>query len=261
MKKLLVLLFVLASCGGSSSNNNNNDGSNADNTQAMGSDTKIIFLHHSTGGGVWDAGLESWVADYNSSNSKSYSISETWFPSTSDNNPYDYWNIWVNNAGGDPTLETLTGTYNVIIWKHCFPVSDIEADSGSASVSSSTQMIQNYKLQYAALKTKMHEFPNTRFIVWTGAARKLSETTAANAARSRDFFEWVKNTWDEPGDNIFVWDFFELETEGGNVLKDSYATVDSHPSSAFNSTVMPYLGQRIVDVIEGSGDSGSITGH
>lgn len=263
-------LLIYSSCGVSSNGSNNNNNSNTDTTQAMASDTKIIFLHHSTGQGVWDAGVSSWIDNYNSSNAKSYSITERAYPSGGtypwENYPYDYWNIWVDHAGSsnymdEETLETLTQTYNVIIWKHCFPVSDIEADSGSASVSSSTKSLQNYKLQYAALKTKMHEFPNTRFIVWTGAARKSSETNAANSARAKEFFDWVKNTWDESGDNIFIWDFFDLETEGGTTLNDAYASGDSHPNGAFNSTVAPYLGQRIVDVVEGRGDTGDIKGQ
>lgn len=131
-------------------------------------------------------------------------------------------------------------------------------------MSSEDKTIANYKLQYEALKTKMHSFPNTRFIVWTGAARKATDpdVNADSAARARTFFTWVKNEWDEPGDNIFIWNFYELETEGTNYLKEAYASDDaSHPNATFASTVAPYLGQRIVDVMEGRGDSGSITGH
>ena len=270
---ILLTIGLYSSCGGSSSSEENNNNSNSDNTIPLTSDSKIIFLHHSTGGVIWDGGVSDWISDYNSANSKTYSITETNFPSTSggypwENYPYDYWNIWINHAGeseymDEPTLEILTKTYNVIIWKHCFPVSNIVADAGSASVSSSTKMIQNYKLQYEALKTKMHEYPNVRFIVWTGAANVASATNAAEALRAREFFTWVKDTWDETGDNIFIWDFFALETEGTNYLKDasSAGPGDSHPSATFATTVAPYFGQRIVDVIEGRGDSGSLTGH
>jgi len=262
-KNIAILAFVVvAACGGSSSSSSNNN-------NVMTGEVKIVLLHHSTGQGVWDAGVSSWMDTYNASNKKTYSISENWYPADpypDDNYPYDYWNIWVNHAGssaynGQDTLEILTQTYNVIVFKHCFPVSDIDADTGSASVSSSDKRVENYKLQYTALKNKLHEFPNTRFIIWTGAARKLSETDVTTAARARTFFDWVKNTWDEPGDNIFVWDFFELETEGGDVLKEAYASGDSHPNDTFNSTVVPYLGQRIVDVIEGRGDTGNIKGQ
>jgi hypothetical protein len=236
----------------------------------LGTSAKIIFLHHSTGGVIWGGGVANSIASYNTAHSTSYQITERAFPSGSpypwDNYPYDYWNIWVSHAGStaymtEPTLEMLAPQYNVIVWKHCFPVSGIGADTGSASVSSSNKTLENYKLQYAALKTKMRSFPNTRFIVWTGSALIQSETNAASAARAQEFANWVKNTWDEKGDNIFVWDFRQLETEGGLYLLAKYSAGDSHPNSTLANTIAPYFAQRIVDVIQGRGDTASITGH
>ncbi len=91
----------------------------------------------------------------------------------------------------EPTLEILTQTYDVIVWKHCFPVSNVAADTGSPpDITSSIKSQENYKLQYNALKAKMHEFPNKRFIVWTGAALVESATNAAEAERARDFANW-----------------------------------------------------------------------
>jgi hypothetical protein len=238
----------------------------------MGRDVSIIFLHHSTGGVIWGGGVSDWISSYNGSNDKNYQITEIAYPSDAGygwaNYPYDYWNIWVNNAGPDPylteaTLEMLTPEYDVIVFKHCFPVSGIGPDTGSPDIASSEKTIENYRLQYNAIKEKLHEFPANRFIVWTGAALTANSTDSESAQRSRDFFTWVKEEWDEPGDNIFVWDFFELETEGGNVLLDSYAASpdDSHPSDAFAATVAPYFGQRMADVIQGLGDSTSLTGQ
>lgn len=231
----------------------------------------IVFLHHSTGEVIWDGGVEDWFEDYNDENETSYQITEQDFPKDSpygwENYPYDYWNIWINNAGDqeyleEPTLEILTKQYDVIVWKHCYPVSSVEEDTGSPSISSNEQTIENYKLQYAALKNKMKEFPNNKFIVWTGAALVQGESDSATGRRAQEFFNWVKNDWDEPGDNIFIWDFWALETEGGPYLKNEYAAdaYDSHPNESFAETVAPYFGQRVVDVVEDKGDSGNITG-
>ncbi|MBU0598646.1 hypothetical protein KKF61_06705 [Patescibacteria group bacterium] len=222
----------------------------------------MIFLHHSTGGNIWDGGVADWFTSYNSSNGTSYQITDQEFPKDSpygwENYPYDYWNIWVNNAGQseyqqEPTLEILTGQYNTIVWKHCFPVSDIEEDSDSPSVSSSEKTIANYKFQYNALKDKMLAFPDNNFIVWTGAAQVQGATSSEYAVRAQEFFSWVKNEWDEPGDNIYIWDFYELETEGGLYLKNSYAASsdDSHPNSDFSAMAASLFSQRVVDVIEG----------
>ncbi len=229
----------------------------------------IRLLHHSTGGVIWNGGLASWIAAYNAAHGTSYAISETDFPKDSpygwNNYPYDYWNIWVDHAGDspyveEPTLEILTQQYKLIIWKHCFPVSNVEADTGM-DITSSRKSLENYEAQYAALKEKMHQFPSNLFLVWTGAALRESETSAAQASRAQAFAQWVTEVWDEPDDNIFVWDFRALETGGGLYLLPENAEGDSHPNETFAAQVAPFLGKRIVDVLEGRGDTGSLTGQ
>jgi hypothetical protein len=238
----------------------------------LGPDASVVYLHHSTGGCIWNGGVPEWITDYNGSNATSYTIEEIAYPSSGgygwQNYPYDYWNIWINHEGPDPymgedTLEILTARYDVIMFKHCYPVSHIAPDSGSPDVASSTKSIENYMLQYDALRDKMHAFPDNRFIVWTGAALVEASTSEAEGTRARQFFTWVKETWDVPGDNIFVWDFFELETEGGLYLLEEHAASasDSHPGDTFSATVAPFCARRIVDVIQGLGDVGSLTGE
>ena len=231
---------------------------------------RILFLHHSTGECVWNGGVAQWFDAYNAAHNTHYAITEQAFPKDSpygwENYPYDYWNIWVKNAGPkpyrqEPTLEILAPRYDLVVWKHCFPVSSIEPDSGQPDVASSEKRVENYKLQYAALKAKMREFPKVRFIVWTGAALVKGETDAESARRAKAFFDWVRNEWDSQGDNIFVWDFHALETEGGLYLKDAYAAGDSHPNEAFSRKVAPLFCRRIVDVTQGRGDTGSLTGE
>ncbi|MFH2010714.1 MAG: hypothetical protein ABI333_29200 [bacterium] len=238
---------------------------------AMGTDVSVVFLHHSTGGVIWGGGVADWFTDYNSANSTTHTIEEMAFPHDPypwANYPYDYWHLWVENAGPNPiegqeTLEMLTAQYDVIVFKHCFPVSGMAADDSNPDISSATKTRANYELQYEALKLKLHEFPNNRFLVWTGAALVESSTDEAAAGRARDFFDWVKATWDEPGDNIYVWDFWELETEGGLYLLEANAASsgDSHPSDTFAQATAPLFGQRIVDVIDGYGDLRSLTGE
>ncbi len=232
---------------------------------------RIIYLHHSTGGNVWYGGVPEFITSHNSSHATDIQISERAYPNSPypwENYPYDYWKLWVDTTGetgylGQDTLDTLTANYDVIVFKHCFPVSDIEADTGTPEIASSRKSLENYKLQYSALKARLRQFPLQKFIVWTGAALTEGATTPEKAERARQFFEWVRTDWDEKGDNIFVWDFWTLETEGGLYLKPEYAASsgDSHPNGTFSTTVAPFIGQRIIDVIEGAGDSGSITGQ
>lgn len=253
--------------------------------ESEGDLVKILFLHHSTGDVIWRGGVPDFFAAYNSEHGTNYRIDKLAYPKKSpygwSNNPYDYWNIWVQHGGQDPfmeepTLEILTRDYDVIVFKHCFPVSDVLPDTGNPEIGSKEKRAENYKLQYQALKEKMREFPETKFIVWTGAALVedrsiknrirlflgMKSPARENAQRAADFFEWVRREWDEPGDNIYIWDFQELETEEGLFLKPEYAHEpgNSHPNSDFSKRVAPLFSKRIIYVIQGRGDSSSLTG-
>lgn len=261
------------------------------------SDTKIIYLHHSTGGIIWKGYSPSFIlkavgkisprlADYLSpkamlpslfeeycmNNKKSYSIEELTFPKSSpygwNNFPFDYYNIWVKHAGDEPfmeepTLELLTQEYQVIIFKHCFPVSNIKPDQDSVDINSDYKTIGNYKLQYLALKEKLQAFPETKFILFTGAVQVKSNISEEDAIRAKEFFTWVRNEWDLPDDNVFLWDLYSLQTEGWLYFKDEFAasSVDSHPNSDFAGRVAKLLFNRIIDVIENDGDGTELTGE
>ncbi|MBU1118254.1 hypothetical protein KKH43_00030 [Patescibacteria group bacterium] len=238
---------------------------------ALPSQKSIIFLHHSTGEVIWDAGVVDWFQEYNSKNNSDLDVAEQVFPEDSpygwENYPYDYWNIWVNHAGDkpykdEPTLESLTERYDVIAFKHCFPVSNVQEDTAPPRVDSPEKTVENYMLQYNALKDKMHEFNDTDFIVWTGAAQVKGATDSSEAKRAQTFFNWVKDEWDEEGDNIYIFDFYELETEGDLYMKNSFAesSDDAHPNERFARTVAPLFAQRIVDVADGYGDEKTVTG-
>jgi hypothetical protein len=261
-----LMLALPASCTAQEAQEGTGEGAATGRPPAQ---ARVLFLHHSTGECIWNGGVARWFQDYNRAHSVRYTITEQAFPKESpygwENYPYDYWNIWVRNAGGEPfrqepTLEMLSKKYDVIVLKHCFPVSNIEADTGRPDVASSEKRIENYRLQYAALKKKIRAFRKVRFLVWTGAAQVASDTDEAMARRARQFFEWVRTRWDEKGDNIYLWDFYSLQTEGGLYFKPAYASGDAHPNQAFSKKVAPMFCRRLVDVIQGRGDSGSILG-
>jgi hypothetical protein len=226
---------------------------------------RILFLHHSTGQRIWQDGIQNWFKQYNQKHGTDYQITDQIFPKEKpygwNNYPYDYWNIWVNHAGEtpfmeEPTLEMLTKQYDVIVFKHCFPVSSLVPDTGKPDVSSPKKTLENYKAQYEALKKKLHSFPHTKFIVWTPTALLKATSNAGAAQRANEFSDWVKKVGDEKSDNIFVWDFRSLETEGGLFLKPEYATGkdNCHPNPGFSKRVAPIFGQRVVDIIEGRED-------
>jgi len=256
----------------------------------------IIFLHHSTGGVIWRGGNDSFVTkvarrisnkladiidrnavlpqlfeQYNKEHDKNYSIKELDFPKEApygwNNFPFDYYNIWVKNGGEEPymkepTLEVLTKEYNVIIFKHCFPVSNIKADQDTANINSSIRTISNYKLQYSALRDKLHLFPETKFILFTGAAQVKAKTEEEQAIRAKEFFRWVIDEWDLPGDNIYLWDFYNLQTEGDFYFNNDYAvsSTNSHPNKDFADEAVKLLFNRIIDIVENNGNGTTMTG-
>jgi hypothetical protein len=236
---------------------------------------KIIFLHHSTGKNIWLGGTNRYInklfrksdvldyfRDYNKRNKTDYRISDRVFPKEVPygwkNYPYDYYNIWVKNAGtkpylGEPTLEMLTKEYDAIIFKHCYPASNILPDTDVPDINSEVRTLENYKLQYNALKNKMHEFPHTIFIVWTPAANTKSQMTEEEAKRTREFYNWIINEWDEKGDNIYLWDFYQYETEGNLFMLDKNAAApsNSHPGKDFSARISPLFSKFIIEVLNG----------
>ena len=265
--------------------------------EQMNPDLSIIFLHHSTGRIIWNGkppsflekvagrisdGLASKLGKngqlptlfeaYNSSSDKTYAIEEMVFPKDKGygwkNYPFDYYNIWVKNAGKEPfmeepTLEILTKDHQVIIFKHCFPVSNIRADEDAADINSEIKTLANYKLQYAAIRDKLHEFPETKFILFTGAVQVKSNNTPDKAERASEFFDWVRDEWDMPGDNVYLWDLCSLQTEGGIYFKDEYAASpeNSHPNADFAAKAVELLFNRIIDVVENDGNGTDLTGE
>jgi hypothetical protein len=258
----------------------------------------ILFLHHSTGNIIWQGTsttsfitkvarrinpklvdivgskpqMQLLFEEYNHNIGRNYLIKEMTFPNAEPygwhNYPYDYYNIWVKNAGEkpfmeEPTLEMLTNDYKVIIFKHCFPVCSIEADQGEGNIDSDQKTILNYKLQYKALRDKLHEFPDTKFILLTGAARVKASISEDEAKRAGEFFKWVVDEWDMPDDNIYIWDLYYLQTEGGLYFRDEFALSpdNSHPSKGFASRVVKLLFNRIIDIIENDGRETKLTGE
>jgi hypothetical protein len=235
---------------------------------------KIIFLHHSTGSSIWvgktnkyiykvtqEGDVQKFFADYNKKNRTNYEITQLAFPKTTpygwNNYPYDYYNIWVKNAGEipyleEPTLEILTKEFDVIIFKHCFPVSRISEDTGNPDIDSDEKRVENYKLQYNALKQKMHEFPNNKFIVWTPVVCTKNTMAEDEAKRTYQFYKWMIDEWDEKGDNIFIWDYYKYETEGNLYLLDKNAVDpdNSHPNREFSAIAASLFSNFIIEVIE-----------
>lgn len=273
----VVALVALAGCGGG-------DGgvpqgppvgeSGFGNAEAPAGEGKsVIYLHHSTGGNIWKGGIEDAVKAVNEANGTDISIKEQSYPYKPhpwDNNPYEYWNLWVNHSGENrldeqPTLEQITADYDVVAFKHCYTAAGMEPDDGNPDVSSYKKTTANYKLQYEALKTKLNSMPDKTFVLWTVPPKAKGDTTDEAAKLTNEFVDWVKNEWDVPGDNIHLWDYHALAMEGspdGLHPQESYSvkSKDSHPGKEISALASTKFAQRLADVMAGKGDASPITG-
>ena len=245
------------------------------NGAGQAAEVEILFLHHSTGGNVYTEGeVAEWIRNYNDNRGTDYHITARSYPDKPyswSNYPYDYWHLWIdgacdNDEPGITCLEALAADYDVIIFKHCFPGADVLADTGSPAVSSDRKSLENYRLQYRALRNRMDSYPNTIFIVWTLAPRHRLATSPDNAARAAQFVDWVKNDFlSEDGEehpNIFIFDFWGIAAEPDaapvngavNCLKyiyeRSHVDSNSHPNTLANETAGPLFAARIVEVVE-----------
>ncbi|WP_430809854.1 MULTISPECIES: hypothetical protein [unclassified Carboxylicivirga] len=279
---LMALALLLGSC------------STGDMTE---NEVNIIFLHHSTGDHIWNGQppsfsrkvirklspqldkklnskglLPSLFNTHNETHKTNYEVVEQNFPKVSpygwNNYPFDYYNIWVKHAGNnlfkeEPTLELLSPKYDVIVFKHCYPVSSIVSTTDSNNIESYQRTLGNYKLQYLALRDKLHTFPQTKFILFTGPVQVQANLETEEALRAKKFYDWVVSEWDQPDDNIFLWDLYALQTEGGLFFKDEHAVspTDSHPNKTFSTQAAKLLFERIIDITENSGKNTLLTGH
>lgn len=245
--------------------------------QAAGGDEKVIFLHHSTGWGVYSGGdVTGWIRTYNANSGTAYEIDERSYPNSPypwNNYPYDYWNLWVNGAcddaqSGIACMTSLVRDYDVVIFKHCFPGADVQDDTDNPDITSSRKSLENYKLQYRALRDLMDSHGDTQFIVWTLAPLHRLATTTGAATQARAFVDWVRDEWltedSHSHPNIAIFDFWGYAAEENtgttpgqgpvNTLKydyeSSHSGSDSHPNDLANETIGPLFAQFIVDTIE-----------
>lgn len=232
-----------------------------------------IFLHHSTGAGVFFEGnVAVWIADYNNEHGTDLEITEFAYPDSPwgwENYPYDYWKLWVdgscnNTQDNIQCLDKLCENYDLIIFKHCFPGAGIEAGNGNGDVTSPEKTLNNYKLQYRALLALFDQYPDNKFMVWTLAPLHRLATNSEQANRAAQFVDWVKNSWlTEDGNehtNVFIFDFFGLVAEQNEnpvngqqyCLKYDYegdhSGNDSHPNLLANETIGPIFAAEVASI-------------
>jgi hypothetical protein len=202
----------------------------ADNPAPPDHVVKLIFIHHSTG--------ENWLEDDYGGlglalSANNYFVSDTnygWGPDgIGDRTDIPDWEEWFSsgdtprymqalfNESGQNSWYTRTladpgGENTIVLFKSCFPNSDLEGGPndppgtyGDLTVSGA-KYVYNQILQYFATR------PDKLFIVIT--APPLS--SPSEPANARAFNDWLVNDWlaenDYPYPNVAVFDFYNVLT-------------------------------------------------
>lgn len=220
--------------------------------------TRILFIHHSTGGLLLFFGrvrkllkekkpdIELWDHGYNLFSPKI--LAPIFGPITfktglsdgngkmtgrdfdiniSNNSPKEYAEIF-SRKSDDPTLKNIL-SFDVVIFKNCFPTSKIETH----------KKLEEYKNFYSQIMKSISEFKN-KFIIFTPPPLRAEMTRPEWADNARSLTGFM-NEEAKKYLNISSLDFFNLladkKGENKNMLKREYCNfipIDSHPNIRAN---------------------------
>jgi hypothetical protein len=239
----------------------------------------VVFMHHSCGANWLGSGLHSallakfYVDERNDIYYGTAMSPDTGRPASlgsipGDSTDMNHWVPWFNDyLGRAKVYACATGVNRIIMFKSCYPNSDVTADGTlPGDPFSSTKTLTNYKAvfrhangpgntylrsgyTYRPLEDIFAANPDTLFVFVTAPPLVYTGTSDANAHRVRLFNNWVKTEWlasynaSHPGlNNVAVFDLFDVlaypdaDASHPNRLRAEYggAGGDSHPNAAGN---------------------------
>ena len=215
--------------------------------------SRIIFLHHSTGANLieqgdvrrrlTDLGYEFYDHGYNDDGLvlADGTPSGRNFDVPGDNTDPDGFADIFTQPLRDPPDNTFSQLmdYDVIAFKSCFPVSNIESD----------EQLAEYESHYLSIRSRMDEYPDKIFIVVTPPPETPADTDSQAAARARAFTDWLASAEYLGGHpNVFTFNFFDLLADPStNMLRADYQgdENDAHPNELANRTIGPLFADFI----------------
>jgi hypothetical protein len=225
---------------------------------------KIIFLHHSTGqalieqGGVRERLTALGYAFYDHGyNDDGLVIADGTAAGANFNIPDDNTNpdgfaaLFAQPVHSPPdNAFSHLLQYDVIAFKSCFPVNDIQSDD----------QLAEYQTFYRAVRAVMDQHRDKVFIVVTPPPLVPRATSREAAARARAFANWLNSSEYLAGHpNVFTFDFFDRLAENNsaasdyNMLRAAYRggdPEDSHPNERANQAIGPQFADFIAQAIK-----------
>ena len=217
---------------------------------------RIVFLHHSCGanliaqGGVRERfaalGYEFYDHGYNGDGlvlADGTWTGRNWDVPDDNTDPDGYAAIFAQplHSPPDNTFSHLM-EYEVIVFKSCFPVSNIGSD----------EQLNEYKSYYLSIRARMDQYPDRIFVIVTQPPQVQANTDAQEAARARAFTNWLASAEFLSGHhNVFTFNFFNLLADPAtNMLRAGYTgdPSDAHPNEQANQAIAP----QFVDFVHGA---------
>lgn len=216
--------------------------------------TKMVFLHHSVGRGImyagglqrllFDRGVFVSGATYGDEIGQETDIPD-WPPKFREEMEK------ILTFKSHPDTYYGDGTRNdIVMFKSCYPNSDIGDESAAGG-----RTLSAFKDAFESLKPAMMAEKETLFIYLTAPPQIGEKTSPENAARARQFNDWLIGEYlpayraEAPADNLVIFDLFGLLAGEDNLLRAEYLTGkerDSHP----NEEASRLAARAIADVVE-----------
>jgi hypothetical protein len=205
---------------------------------------RSVFLHHSAGESLLTAGnlrnrfLEMGILVK----------SATYGDEIGEDTDMNHWVSKFQNSMPDILrFKSHPNMYNddifndIVMFKSCFPNSDITAEGSlPGDPSSPEKTTANYRAAFEQLKDEFKKYPDILFVYLTAPPLIPELSTAENAGRAREFNNWLVDKFveayrEETGLNNFViFDLFDCLAGDDNFLKREYQRDipgDPHPNA------------------------------
>jgi hypothetical protein len=172
----------------------------------------IFFIHHSTGQIYWDGGMKKTLEDHN------YKGVAPWWDGNTD--PQDFYSEF-----SDSEKWAILDKYSIIIFKSCFPASDITSD----------EMLNDYKTWYRQLYTIYSQHPDKLFVPMSTPPLLKKNTTKEAAKRALEFEKWLLGEYKNgyKGNNLAPFGLHSLLSDNEGYLKSDFIADpdDNHPNA------------------------------
>ena len=240
-----------------------------------------LFIHHSVGASLIrdgrlrqilsEAGVDFWDHGYNDPNvglrDQTGAPAGNYGIPNDNTTPYGYARMFTMDPNGDNAWRRILDGHDIILFKSCFPVSNIRQDDPEKDRQNpGRRSLSNYKRHYRTIREATDRHPDKRFVIITPPPLHPDATDPVAAQRARAFADWLSSTdFLEDRKHLFVFDLFDLLADPQtNTLRTEFHldpnSRNSHPNPVAHLTVAPRLADFVINIIKKGSGANAPTG-